>query len=253
LDPLLVIIGFIVYFIANITGAGYGTILSPLLVLWGFNVKLVVPGIVTSQLIANIVLSALHHWHGNTDLRFRSGDLRLVTPMFVATGVGALVSSGLLAIIPGWMVEIYLGIMLIFLGIIIGIASNKSCSPCNRNRNGFKTRIALLSLAAVFNKGITGGGVSPLLSAGQVLLGVDARKAVSLTPLALISSELVMVLFYLYSGLLDDSSGLIIPLTIGALLAAPLVPVRIKKSSDEFIRKTMSTTLIVLGFTVLFI
>ncbi|MEB3755333.1 MAG: sulfite exporter TauE/SafE family protein [Desulfurococcales archaeon] len=247
----LAIIGFLVSYLANITGAGYGTLLSPILIILGFDIKAVVPSIVASQLMANILLSILHHRHGNTDLTGKGGDLRLVAPLAVASAVGALVSVSLLIRIPGRIAECYLGVMLVFLGVIVLETGRGSLSKVGGG--DFNGKLAILSLIASINKGVTGGGLSPVLSAGQVLMGIDPRKAVSLTPLAVLSSEIVMVVSYVYTGLFAGSISILVPLTVGSLLAVPLVPYRVKKSSNEFIRVLMASTLIVLGVVVLVI
>ncbi len=251
MNPWLAIIGFLVSYLANITGAGYGTLLSPLLILLGFDIKAIVPSIVTSQLTANILLSILHYKQGNTDLSRNGGDLGLVTPLAIASAVGALISVSLLISIPGRIAEYYLGLMVAVLGIII--LKTRNTNHSSSNQSNFSGKLAILSMIASINKGVTGGGLSPVLSAGQVLMGIDPRKAVSLTPLAVLSSEIVMVASYIYTGLFTSSIDILIPLTIGELLAVPLIPYRVKKSSNNFIRTIMATTLITLGVAVLII
>jgi len=251
LNPWLAILGFLVSYLANITGAGYGTLLSPLLILLGFDIKAIVPSIVASQLTANILLSILHHQQGNTDLSRNGGDLSLVTPLAIASAVGALISVSLLISIPGRIAEYYLGFMLAILGIIILKTRNTHYS--SSNGGNFSGKLAILSMIASINKGVTGGGLSPVLSAGQVLMGIDPKKAVSLTPLAVLSSEIVMVASYIYTGLFTSSIDILAPLTIGALLSVPLIPYRVKKSSNNFIRTVMASTLIALGVAVLVI
>ncbi|MEB3755252.1 MAG: sulfite exporter TauE/SafE family protein [Desulfurococcales archaeon] len=247
----LVILGFLVSYLANITGAGYGTLLSPILVILGFDIKAIVPSIVASQLIANTLLSILHHRHGNTDLSRNGGDLKLVAPLAVASAVGAMISVSLLIGIPRRIAEYYLGLMLAILGVII--LKTRSSNKSSINEGNFNIKLAILSLIASINKGVTGGGLSPVLSVGQVLIGIDPKKAVSLTPLAVITSEIVMVASYIYTGLFTGSIDILVPLTIGALLAVPLIPYRVKRSSNNFIRTVMASTLIALGVAVLVI
>ena len=238
-------------YLANITGAGYGTLLSPILVILGFDIKAIVPSIVASQLIANTLLSILHHRHGNTDLSRNGGDLKLVAPLAVASAVGAMISVSLLIGIPRRIAEYYLGLMLAILGVII--LKTRSSNKSSINEGNFNIKLAILSLIASINKGVTGGGLSPVLSVGQVLIGIDPKKAVSLTPLAVITSEIVMVASYIYTGLFTGSIDILVPLTIGALLAVPLIPYRVKRSSNNFIRTVMASTLIALGVAVLVI
>lgn len=247
----LAILGFLVSYLANITGAGYGTLLSPILVILGFDIKAIVPSIVASQLIANTLLSIFHHKHGNAVLSRNGGDLGLVTPLAIASTVGALISVSLLVSIPGKIAEYYLGLMLAILGVII--LKTRSTNKSSIIDGNFNIKLVILSLIASINKGVTGGGLSPVLSAGQVLIGIDPRKAVSLTPLAVLSSEIVMVASYIYTGLFTGSIDILVPLTIGALLAVPLIPYRVKRSSNNFIRTVMASTLLALGVAVLVI
>ncbi len=82
-------------------------------------------------------------------------------------------------------------------------------------------RIAGLGLVAAFNKGISGGGYGPVVTAGQVLSGVRGRNAVGITSLAEGITCVVGVGIYLLSGI-SLSWPLVTSLLLGAVLSVPL-------------------------------
>ena len=73
---VIFIISFICEYMDSTLGMGYGTTLTPLLLLIGFSPMSVVPAILVSQLLANILASIFHHLEGNVD--FKPKDKRLL-------------------------------------------------------------------------------------------------------------------------------------------------------------------------------
>ena len=61
-------------------------------------------------------------------------------------------------------------------------------------------RIGGLGTLAAFNKGISGGGYGPLVTAGQVLSGIRGRNAVGITSLAEGVTSIVGFGIYFLSG-----------------------------------------------------
>ncbi len=245
----LILLGFVSYYISSVTGSGYGTIAAPLLILAGYNVRSIVPGIVVSQLVSNILLSILHHKAGNMKLGDR-GEIENLAGMAGASALGAGAATFIFLSAPQTYIKYYISAMLIFLGLAIYATRNSKLEMRTEGRS-LTLKLTVLSLLASLNKGLTGGGLSPIISTGQVLLGVDPRKAVSVTPLIVVSSEIVMLSMYLGSGVLWGSTSIILSLTLGALLAVPFIPGRIKSSTDKSIRLSMSVAMTGLGLLLL--
>jgi uncharacterized membrane protein YfcA len=57
----LVIAGLVMEFIDSALGMMYGTVLSPLLVIMNYSVKIVVPSLLISQAVGGFVASWRHH------------------------------------------------------------------------------------------------------------------------------------------------------------------------------------------------
>jgi hypothetical protein len=111
-------------------------------------------------------------------------------------------------------VKLYIGILVLSLGIFI--------MTNHRKEYQFSwSRIGGLGTLAAFNKGISGGGYGPVVTAGQVLSGVNGRNAVGITSLAEGVTSIVGFAIYFLSGAQLDYS-LLIALAIGAVLSVPL-------------------------------
>ena len=63
------VLAFAAEYIDSSLGMGYGTTLTPILLLLGVEPLQVVPAILLSQLIAGLAASVIHHAVGNVNLR----------------------------------------------------------------------------------------------------------------------------------------------------------------------------------------
>ncbi len=78
-----------------------------------------------------------------------------------------------------------------------------------------------MGFLAAFNKGISGGGYGPVVTAGQVLSGVRGRNAVGITSLAEGITCIVGVGIYLATGV-TLYTPLLLATVVGAVLSVPL-------------------------------
>lgn len=238
---MLAVSAFALQYLSGSIGMGYGTILAPLLVVAGFDVKKVVPAVVISQLVGNALLSALHHRWGNADFSWRSRDSSAGLILGVAGGVGAFIAAALVPAVPEYFLKGYMAVMMGFLGIAVLVRSRgKVVSGKGNLRN-----LAALSAFASFNKGLTGGGFGPLVTAGQVVLGFDPKSAVAITSFAELIAGVVAAFTYTYAGL--ASPAVILPLTAGTVASAPIIALTVKKVSGETLRALMGYGMIVLS------
>jgi len=128
--------------------------------------------------------------------------------------VGVLLAVGVAINVPSWVVKLYVGVVV--LGIGLSILKNHKREVAFSWR-----RIAGLGFLAAFNKGISGGGYGPVVTGGQVLAGVRGRTAVGICSLAEGITSAVGVLAYLVSGM-AISWHLAPSLLLGAVLSVPL-------------------------------
>ena len=103
---------FLEYMDASL-GMGYGTTLTPLLLLLGFEPLQVVPAVLMSQLAAGITASFFHHRLENVNFGWGQQDLKVML-ILVLFGIGGVVPAVLLAVkIPALILKIYIGVFVV--------------------------------------------------------------------------------------------------------------------------------------------
>ena len=211
--PIL-ILAFVCELVDSTLGMGYGTTLTPILLALGYEPLQIVPAVLCSEAITGVLAGVLHHEFGNVNLRPGSRDFQVALLLIGCSVVGVLFASLLAINLPSWIVKLYIGILVLSLGVYI----------LTRRREEYQFswwRIGGLGTLAAFNKGISGGGYGPVVTAGQVLSGVRGRKAVGITSLAEgITSIIGFGIYFLGGAQLDYN--LLIALASGALLSVPL-------------------------------
>jgi uncharacterized membrane protein YfcA len=216
---LLGVLAFFCELVDSSLGMGYGTTLTPVLLLLGFPASLVVPSVLLSELLSGLIAGAFHHRCGNISLRKGSPD-RGVTVVLVVTGVvGAVVAVFVALNIPKQVLKGYIGAMVLAMGMLVLVF--------RRHRIRFSwPRILVLGLVSAFNKGVSGGGYGPLVVSGQILSGSDTRNAIGVTSLAEGFICLAALLLYLSMndgrGWMTGNWRFYVPMVAGALLAAPV-------------------------------
>ncbi len=73
----LIFFAMIMEFIDSALGMMYGTVLSPLLILMGYDVKAVVPSILISQSVGGFIASWRHHHLQNANFKAGTVDYHL--------------------------------------------------------------------------------------------------------------------------------------------------------------------------------
>lgn len=195
-------------------GMGYGTTLAPVLLLLGHDPTEIVPAVLFSECVTGILAGVLHHEFGNVDLRPGTRDFKVTLVLTGLSIVGVLVGVGMALSIPSWAIKIYVGFLVLIIGLMILRNSGHAVSFSWR-------RIGGLGLIAAFNKGISGGGYGPVVTGGQVLSGIRGRNAIGIASLAEGVTSAVGVVAYLLSGA-PITWHLAPSLVLGATLSVPL-------------------------------
>ena len=211
---LLMILAFVCECVDSTLGMGYGTTLTPVLLTLGFEPIVIVPAVLFSEAITGILAGICHHEFGNVNLRPGTRDFKIFLVLSGLSLDGVLVAVLIAVNLPAWVVKLYIGILVLGLGV--GILKN------HRKEMEFSwRRIAGLGWLAAFNKGISGGGYGPVVTSGQVLAGVRGSTAVGIASLAEGLTSVLGVIIYLLSGA-SIAWSLALPLVIGAVLSVPL-------------------------------
>ena len=223
-------------------GMGYGTTLTPLLLLAGFEPLQIVPAVLFSELLTGIAAGAMHHRDGNVSLRDPQAR-RTFLLLALLSAVGA-IGAVLIAvkISAHWF-----SLSIVAIVLAMGLLTLATARRRFRYRAG---GILGIGLIAAFNKGLSGGGYGPLVTSGQVVSGVPAKQAVAITSMAEALTCLIGLAAYLMlKGGLDWS--LTLPLAAGALLSVPMATATVRRLSEDWIRGAVGVMTLILGVVLL--
>ncbi|MCI0498645.1 MAG: sulfite exporter TauE/SafE family protein [Planctomycetales bacterium] len=261
-------LSFICEYMDATLGMGYGTTLTPLLLLVGLSPGRVVPAILVSQLIANILASLFHHLEGNVNFRPSSSifhvkylfslhrgfqQIRQSFPMHLKIGllfglcgiVSAPVAVWVAVRLPKFWLNLYIGTLVFFMGVLILVMFNRKLTFSFWKITG-------LGLFASFNKGLSGGGYGPIICAGQILSGVEGKNAVGITALAEGITCFAAVLMYLCVGDQTTNWQLAPWITGGAVLSVPLSAKSVKIIGERKLKLAIAVLTIILGAYTIF-
>lgn len=220
-------------------GMGYGTTLTPLLMLAGYEPLQIVPAVLLSELVTGLAAGAMHHRDGNVDLRHDPAARRTFGLLALLSAVGAIVAVMLAVKISAQWFSLLIVVIVLSMGLITLLTARRQI----RYRRG---GILTIGLVAAFNKGLSGGGYGPLVTSGQVVSGVPARQAVAITSMAEALTCAVGLAAYLYfrSGI---DWALTLPLVAGALLSVPLATATVRHLPEASIRRGVGLFTLILG------
>jgi len=226
-------------FIDSSLGMGYGTTLTPLLLLLGFEPLQVVPAVLFSEFCTGITAGLMHHHDGNVDL-LRDRQVRRTIILLSALSVAGAVAAVMLAlhISKFWLTAI-IAIIILSVGFVILATVRRQL----RFRPG---HLIGLGAIAAFNKALSGGGYGPLVTGGQVVSGMSAKQAVAVTSLAEgLTCAVGLVVYFAMRSAIDWT--LVVPLTVGALLSVPMATLTVRRIPESVARRAIGIATCALG------
>ncbi len=243
---LLMAMAFVAEMIDSSLGMGYGTILSPVLILMGFPPLVVVPSILISQSFGGFTASIFHHRFENVSLSRHSRDGRIVI-LITVLGIVAVVGAAILATeISRKALKTYIGALVLAMGLIL----------LSRLRFRFSWRKMIgVGILSSFNKGMSGGGFGPVVTAGQIIAGHGHKRAIGVTTAA--EAPICIIGFIAYC-FLKGSDAIVrewivfIPLLAGSVMATPLGAMITKKFPEKKMRPCLGVLVTVLGVWTLY-
>lgn len=236
---MLAPIALVAEYVDSTLGMGYGTSLTPILLLFGYSPSQVVPAVLLSELLTGLLAAVMHHRAGNVSFRRGSPHLRIGLVLGAMSVMGAVVAVFLAVSLPTRVVKLYIAVIVLAMGFLILLR--------RRKRYAFSwTRLVGIGTVASFNKGISGGGYGPLVTAGQIVSGVGSKPAVGITSFAEGLTCLVGVVTYL--ALRPGTSWrLAPPLLLGAVLSVPLAALTVKRLPERGFTLIIGISVLVLG------
>ncbi len=240
-------------------GMGFGTTLTPLLLAIGLAPLAIVPAVLMSQLAGGIAAGFFHWTLGNVKLDFRrekasgkgllgyrprSLDAKVIMLLALCGIAGAVIAVFFAVNIPPLVLQLYIGFMVLAIGIIILVRRNRSV------RLSWKGLIGV-GLISSFNKGVSGGGYGPLVTGGQLVSGREVRNSVGSTTIAESAVCVVgFISYFLVKG--DISWHLVAATSAGSILAGPLAAMTVTRISSPVLKLVIGIVTCALGvFTLL--
>ncbi|MEW5900464.1 MAG: sulfite exporter TauE/SafE family protein [Acidobacteriota bacterium] len=237
---VIILLAFVCEFIDSSLGMGYGTTLTPLLLIAGFKPLQIVPALLLSEFIAGLLASFFHHRRENVNFRRGSLDFKIAAVMSACSIVAALAAVFIAIKIPPFFLKLYIAIIVLAMGIIILATMRRSF------RFSWGKILALGSFAA-FNKGISGGGYGPLVTGGQILSGVGSKNAIGITALAEGVTCFVGVAAYFAVSNHAIDWRLAPYLILGAVVSVPFATLTVKKLKSQSLKLGVGIATLLLG------
>jgi len=264
----ILIIAFLCEYMDSSLGMGYGTTLTPVLLLFDYNPLQIVPAILVSELITGLLAGFFHHREGNVNFKPETTNFSLIMNQLKALGyvesfkrgvplhlkvalllalcsiVGTVVAVVLAINISKFWLTLYIGCLVLAMGLFILFTLNKDY-PFSWKK------ITSLGLVASFNKGMSGGGYGPLVTGGQILSGVEGKSAVGITSLAegLTCAVGVITYFTLAHKAIDWRLAPII--IVGAVCSVPFTAKTVKKINTKSLNLAIGILTVILGIVTL--
>lgn len=162
-------------------GMGFGTALTPLLLVMGFDPKQIVPVVMIQQGAAGLVGTFLHREFENVEWKFSPMSETIKLSIIIA-GTGVLFNTlsvvGVYKIFNVGKVWIQLYVAVLLLGM--GLASLLHAKKDRPYKPG---KMVFWAALAGFNKGVGGGGYGPVVTIGGLMAGVPVKSMMAVTAL----------------------------------------------------------------------
>ena len=226
-------------YVDSALGMGYGTTLTPLLLLAGFAPLDIVPAILLSEAATGVAAGLLHQRDGNVNFMRDARARRTALLLIALSTIGAIAAATLAVKVSKEMLTLFIATIIIAMGVVILVTLNR---PFRYRPSG----IVAIGAVAAFNKGLSGGGYGPLVTAGQVVSGLPPRNAVAITSVAESFTCVVGLATYLALGR-QINWGLTLPLVAGALLSVPMATLTIRRMPDKGLRVVVGVVTLALG------
>ena len=204
-----IIVGFFTQIVDGALGMAYGVISTAFLLSSGVLPTAAIVGAHAAEILTSGVSGCLH-------LRLGNVDKRMFRALLVPGVIGGVFGAYILTAVPGEKIRPFVGIYLLIIGVI-------TIQRALRNVSETEVRTKLLPLGAIggFFDAIGGGGWGPIVTSTLVARGHKPRFVIGSANLAEFFVTFCEAAIFFASIRLMDWQ-IIVGLTIGGILAAPL-------------------------------
>lgn len=163
-------------------GMGFGTALTPILLVVGFDPKQIVPVVMIQQGVAGLVGAFLHREFENVEWKFN--PMSETVKLWLIIGVvGCIAVTVSIVGVYKYMhvdklwIKLYVALLLLMMGAISAFQSRKDRPYKPGKMLGF-------AALAGFNKGVGGGGYGPVVTIGGLMSGVPVKSMLAVTAIS---------------------------------------------------------------------
>ncbi len=186
-------------------GMGFGTALTPLLLMLGFDPKQIVPVVMIQQGAAGLVGAFLHREFENVEWKFKpmSETIKLAMIIVISGVIFNIISIvGVYKIfqVDKIWIKAYVALLLLMMGVTSLFQSKKE-RPYKPGKMVFWASLA------GFNKGVGGGGYGPVVTIGGMMAGVPVKSMMAVTAISegsVSTCSVIVWLLMLGSGVTID-------------------------------------------------
>lgn len=239
----LIIPSFLTAVIDIVFGMGFGLTMTPILLLMGYAPHEIVPALLFSSMLGNLVSSFFNHKFKNVDFSLCSYHFNMSILIGVLGVIGSLVGAYVSIGISDFYLGLYIGLLIVSLGFFLLV--NKKLKARFTWR-----RLSFLSLFGAFNKGISGSGFGPIITSGMIIMEIDEKAAVSIQTLSELFVSISGFLTFVLAGS-QISWNLLLPLSIGVILSTPLAAFLVHKFDSRKLRMAIAFVIVLLGILTL--
>ncbi|MBW2593085.1 MAG: sulfite exporter TauE/SafE family protein [Deltaproteobacteria bacterium] len=163
-------------------GMGFGTALTPILLVVGFDPKQIVPVVMIQQGVAGLVGAFLHREFENVEWKFN--PMSETVKLWLIIGVVGCIAVTISIVgvykylhVDKMWIKLYVALLLLMMGFISAFQSRKERPYKPGRMMGF-------AALAGFNKGVGGGGYGPVVTIGGLMSGVPVKSMLAVTAIS---------------------------------------------------------------------
>jgi len=239
----LIFPAFLTALIDIVFGMGFGLTMTPILLLMGYPPHEIVPALLFSSLIGNLISPIFHHKFKNVDFSLCSKHFNMSMLIGILGVVGSFIGATVSIGISDFFLGLYIGLLIVALGLFLLLNKKLSAS--------FSwLKLFFLGFFGSFNKGISGSGFGPIVTTGMIIMKINEKVAVSIQTFSELFVSLAGFLTFLLAGS-QISWNLLLPLSIGVALSTPLAALVVHKFESKKLRTGIALATVVLGILTL--
>ncbi len=207
-------------------GMGFGTAITPLLLLIGFDPKQIVPVVMIQQGVAGLIGTFLHAEYQNVEWKFKPMSETIKLWFYIAIPGMAAVAFSVTSVYAIFKVA-KVWINLYVCALLLGMGLISLYQGMSRHERPYRPkRMIFFATLAGFNKGVGGGGYGPVVTIGGLLSGVPAKSMMAVTAISegTVSTFSILVWLAMLSGGVVIDYLLLPSMMIATILSAVVAP-----------------------------